>query len=585
MVPSAVRTPEEPLASAPRRLLDDGAHATPVDLLDAAHAALLERALSAERPAHALMRRAGSAVARLARALAPHARRVIVLAGPGNNGGDGFEAAACLKAQWPAVDLSLVWLGHAHTQPADARASRGRAEAAGVDIHGPFSPAAPQNVRDGRNGQIGTIGQPDAPKPGADLDAWCITLTRAQADTLVIDALLGRGLNRPVDGEMARLIDALNAGAARVLAVDLPSGLNGDTGIWPDTPRPAIVRADATLALLSPAPGLCTGHGRDHVGEPWWHDLDARLDSRSTGIPAQARLVRAATLAELRQPRPHRQHKGSVGDVWVIGGTPTMQGAACLAARAALEAGAGRVHVELLGAVDEVSGLIQAQAPGHDGAQPELMMGRRAEEVDLRLATVVAGCGGGAAMAGRLPEVLAHAARLVLDADALNAIARDPGLLAVLRQRADRGLASVVTPHPLEAARLLDSSVAAVQADRLGAARALTARLGCTALLKGSGSIVCGPRAAALPSINSSGNAALATPGSGDVLAGLIGALWSRLASSDWTAADPGDDVATAATRMAVYLHGWVAQSLSPHGAALPASRLAAALGDWLRRA
>jgi NAD(P)H-hydrate repair Nnr-like enzyme with NAD(P)H-hydrate dehydratase domain len=137
-----------------------------------------------------------------------------------------------------------------------------------------------------------------------------------------------------------------------------------------------------------------------------------------------------------------------------------------------------------------------------------------------------------------------------------------------------------LTPHPLEAARLLASSVADVQRDRLGAARALAVRYGCTALLKGSGSIVCAAAPDALPSINTSGNAALATPGSGDVLAGVIGAFWSQCAATDRLA----DDAATLATRAAVDLHGRVAQSMSPWGAALPASRLAAGVGDWLRR-
>lgn len=536
--------------SAPRRLLVGDALAEPVDLHDAAHAAALERTLATVRPSHALMQTAGLAVARLARALAPHARRVIVLAGPGNNGGDGFEAAAGLKSCWSDVSLSVLWLGRAALQPDDARASRLRAEAAGVEIHA---------LSD---------------SPSAGLATWCDALASADADTLVIDALLGRGLNRPADGDMARLIEALHAGAAMVLAVDLPSGLNGDTGVWPDGVAAPIVRADATLALLSPAPGLCTGHGRDVMGELWWHDLGTRPADAPHPVAAQARLERGSALARLLQPRPHRQHKGSVGDLWVVGGDHAMQGAAWLAARAALEAGAGRVHVDLL----DAAGL------GLDPGQPELMVGRRASTAELARATVVAGCGGGSAMAARLPELLTAAARLVLDADALNAIAGNAGLQDLLRQRAARGQASVLTPHPLEAARLLDSSVAAVQGDRLGAVRALSTRYGCTALLKGSGSIVCGPMTTALPSVNASGNAALATPGSGDVLAGVIGAIWSQVASSPYIAEYPGDDVASTATRAAVDLHGRVAQSMSPRGAALPASRLAAGVGDWLRR-
>lgn len=552
---TAPSTPPSSPDAAPVRLQMDahGGWGLPVDLHDAAHAAALERTLAAERAPHALMQTAGLAVARLARALAPHARRVIVLAGPGNNGGDGFEAAARLRADWPEVALELVWLGSDATQPPDARASRRRAEAAGVAIRALIHPA---------------------PASDAVWTSLCNTLAQADTDTLVIDALLGRGLNRPADGTMARLIEAVRAGRSRVLAVDLPSGLNGDTGFWPEAKGAPIIRADATLALLSPAPGLFTGEGRDWAGDGWWHDLGTGLSSASPVIPAQARLERGKALAGLLRPRPHRQHKGSVGDLWVVGGDRAMQGAAWLAARAALETGAGRVHVDLL----------DATGPGLDAGQPELMVGRRAGADELATATVVAGCGGGRGIAERLSELLTAAARLVLDADALNAVALDAVLQDLLRARAGTGRASVLTPHPLEAARLLGVDLGEVQADRLAAARALSARYGCTVLLKGSGSIVCGPSPQALPSINASGNAALATPGSGDVLAGVIGAFWSRAAADARIDPDPGDDTATLATRAAVDLHGRVAQSLSPCGAALPASRLAGAMGDWLRR-
>lgn len=538
--------------SAPRRLLEEGGYADAVDLHDAAHAAELERVLASTRAPLALMQAAGLAVARLARAMTPHARRVRVLAGPGNNGGDGFEAAARLKADWPDVHIDLAWLGHPASQPGDAAASRLRAEAAGV-----------------------AITELDHPPTGAAdrLATWCAELAQADGDTLVIDALLGRGLNRPVSGDLARLIDALNTGAARVLSVDLPSGLNGDVGVWPDGVDAPIVRADTTLALLSPSPGLCTGMGRDVVGELWWHDLGTG-SATPHAVAAQARLARGSALARLLQPRPHRQHKGSVGDLWVIGGDVAMQGAAWLAARAALECGAGRVHVDLL----------DAQGLGLDPGQPELMVGRCADRDELARATVIAGCGGGPAIAARLPELLSTTARLVLDADALNAIARDTNLQDRLRERSARGQASVLTPHPLEAARLLGSDVAAVQADRLAAVRALATSYRCTALLKGSGTLVCSASSGALPTINGSGNAALATPGSGDVLAGVIGAFWSQLAIRPLVEEGPGDDAATLATRAAVDLHGRVAQSMSHRGAALPASRLVSGLGDWLRR-
>ena len=144
----------------------------------------------------------------------------------------------------------------------------------------------------------------------------------------------------------------------------------------------------------------------------------------------------------------------------------------------------------------------------------------------LAATTVVCGCGGGADVRQALPPLLSHAARLVLDADALNALANDAALQALLRQRSARGLATVLTPHPLEAARLLACTTADVQSDRLAAAKALSVRLGATVLLKGSGTVIAAPTG--VPWVNSSGNAALATAGSGDVLAGWVAGLWAQ---------------------------------------------------------
>jgi hydroxyethylthiazole kinase-like uncharacterized protein yjeF len=212
-----------------------------------------------------------------------------------------------------------------------------------------------------------------------------------------------------------------------------------------------------------------------------------------------------------------------------------MSGAALLAATAALHAGAGRVMLTLL---DGNAGF------SIDTAQPELML-RHADALDLRHGAVVCGCGGGDAVRTVLPHVLAEAVRLVLDADALNAIAADAQLRQQLVRRAAAGLPTVLTPHPLEAARLLGQTTAEVQADRLAAARRLAEDCGCTVLLKGSGSIVAAPQQ--LPSINSTGNARLATAGTGDVLAGMVGACLAR-----------GDD-AFAAAVAASYRHGALA--------------------------
>ena len=230
-----------------------------------------------------------------------------------------------------------------------------------------------------------------------------------------------------------------------------------------------------------------------------------------------------------------------------------MTGAALLAARAALYGGAGRILVSLL---EDASGAAA------DALQAELMF-RSVDALDLRSLTVVCGCGGGEAIRPVMPAILSRCPRLVLDADALNAVAGDPSLQQLLHQRAARPFASILTPHPLEAARLLQCSTADVMRDRITAAKALAQDTGAVVVLKGSGTVIAEPNGAAR--LNLTGNARLATGGTGDVLAGLIGA---RLASG-MKAID--------AACSAVYLHGAVADEW-PAGETLTAGKLAARL-------
>jgi ADP-dependent NAD(P)H-hydrate dehydratase / NAD(P)H-hydrate epimerase len=221
-----------------------------------------------------------------------------------------------------------------------------------------------------------------------------------------------------------------------------------------------------------------------------------------------------------------------------------MTGAAVLAARAALHSGAGRVYLCPLGADD-------AASPAWDPTSPELMFRRWSALQNselLKRACVVCGCGGGHAVSAVLSETLQSARTLVLDADGLNAVAGSPALQDAVRQRMARNQTTVLTPHPLEAARLLGIDTAAVMADRLAAARALSERFGCICVLKGSGTVVCAP--GETPRINPSGNAALATAGTGDVLAGLIGAA---------LAAPETGRSALLRVADAVYHHGWLA--------------------------
>jgi hydroxyethylthiazole kinase-like uncharacterized protein yjeF len=455
---------------------------------------LEQRAAVALAP-HVLMQRAGLAVARLALALAPHARTFWVACGPGNNGGDGFEAAMHLK-QWGKEPI-VTWLGEEARAPDDARASLQRARTAGVR----FAAVAPR-----------------------DFDC-------------AIDALLGIGATRSPEGRLLQHIEALNAGPAPVLAVDVPSALHADTGT-----AVACVRATDTLSLLALKPGLFTAQGRDAAGTIWWDDLQVQDPEPATAMLSGP----PAAFARL-----HASHKGSYGDVAVVGGAPGMAGAALLCARAALHHGVGRVFV----------GFLDAAAPALDVQQPDLMV-RAWDSLDFTAMTVACGCGGGEAVRAALPRAFdAHA--LVLDADALNAIAGDAQLQSLLRARGQRGAATVLTPHPLEAARLLELTAAEVQANRLGAARDLARRFGCVVVLKGSGTVIAAPDEAVR--INPTGNARLAIAGTGDVLAGLVAA---RLAN--------GEDAFEAATA-AVYLHGLAADRWPAHEP-LTASALASRL-------
>jgi hydroxyethylthiazole kinase-like uncharacterized protein yjeF len=352
-------------------------------------------------------------------------------------------------------------------------------------------------------------------------------------------------------------IARLNRSAAPVLALDMPTGLNPDSGqTWAGEPTAHnVVKAAVTLTFMAAKPGLFMGHGRDMCGELWLDTLTRACPPDSLHEPASAWLNTPTSA----QHKAHASHKGSHGDVAVIGGEAMqahgmgMTGAALLASQAALHGGAGRVILSLLGQTTENS------------AAPSDVMQRAWEQLDLSRLTVVAGCGGGQAIQAQMAELLMHSARLVLDADGLNALAQDAHLQSLLRARAKTAGArpTVITPHPLEAARLLSTTTQAVQQDRLQAAQTLSDQLRCTVVLKGSGSVIASP--SQTPRINTSGNGLLATGGTGDVLAGLIGA---RLAQ--------GMDAHTAACQ-AVWQHGDAADHW-PKDQSLTASRLAASL-------
>ncbi len=453
----------------------------------------IEHAAQAALPPHTLMQRAGLAVAQLALALAPHARRVWIACGPGNNGGDGLEAAMHLQ-RWGKPSV-VTWLGSLDRAPPDAAASYQRAVDAGVTF---------------------------AETPPDDYD-------------LCIDALLGIGANvRAPEGRMAHWIKLMNAGTPPVLAVDLPTGLQADTGHIAQHS----VKARHTLSLLTLKPGLFTAHGRDAAGTVWLDDLATGQNPPiNQEVIAPTAWLAGAPMAVARH---HASHKGSYGDVVVVGGAPGMTGAALLAASAALHAGAGRVFV----------GLLDGGSLSVDTDQPELMF-RAVDALDFKGMTVVCGCGGGNAVRTPLSRILSTSAHIVIDADAINLIAKDTQLQALLIARGKRLAATVLTPHPLEAARLLGSTASQVQNDRLAAAQQLAQRYGCTVVLKGSGTVIAASGQA--PIINPTGNARLATAGTGDVLAGMVGA---RLAA--------GLSAFEAACH-AVYRHGHAADQWPDH--------------------
>lgn len=519
-----MHTPIPPAASPPDQTVTRvSGGAQPWPLHDTAATRALEaRALALAAP-HAVMERAGVSAARLLLALQPHARHIAVLAGPGNNGGDGLVAARHLHRL--GLDVRVLHLAASTRQPSDAAHASAQARSEGLRFV-----------------------------------AGTNELTQAD---VVIDALLGLGSHREPEGAIAEAVHWANAwsgtdaaahapahggaGTHRpdkpgkpILALDLPSGLHADTGARLGA---ACIKARWTLSLLTLKPGLFTAEGRDLAGDIWLDTLGSFEPSTATAWLGPASAPPTPGLAT----RLHAQHKGSFGDVLVVGGAAGMQGAVWLAARAALTAGAGRVYACPL-------------SPGSTAPWPEVMMRDPAwtnRDAGLQRCTVVCGCGGGQTVAEALPAVLAQAPRLVLDADALNRVAEQTELQQMLTQRASAGQTTVLTPHPLEAARLLGVDVVAVQRDRLAAAQALAHQWNTVVVLKGSGTVVTSPNQA--PWINANGNARLATPGSGDVLGGWLGGVWAQSAQHG----SPLDSALHAA-RLAVWLHGRAAENGSP---------------------
>jgi NAD(P)H-hydrate epimerase len=462
-------------------------------------------------PAVTLMETAGRAVADAAVHMLGAGRgHVAVVCGPGNNGGDGFVAARVLRDR--GLDAVVYLAVPREAIQGDARTHLAILERAG--------------------GSVQMIATPEQ---------LAVVDTRVIDAALVIDALFGVGLARPIEGHLAEVV-AMMLMAGRVLAIDIPSGLDADTG---DTLGTAVI-AERTVTMAALKIALVSAPGFARCGE---------VEVAEIGIPAA--LIATAQVGagvveidDVRQWLPHPrslEHKGRRGHVLVVAGSPGMRGAGRLAAMAALRAGAGLCT---LAAERDPEGSLDAPDPvmtrslAAGGDLATLLPGKAA-------IVIGPGIGGTSSAAARTREVLGAGVPAVFDADALNALADEPA--AVARAGGPGG----ITPHPGEAARLLGITIAAIEADRLEAARALAARTRAVVVLKGARTIVCdGASDRRHCSINPTGGPALATGGSGDVLAGTIGALLAQGLS----AAD--------AARAGVFVHGAAGDRLAEvHGA------------------
>lgn len=456
----------------------------------------LEELANAEPDAPVLMERAGLAAADLARNLCGDtAKAVLVLAGPGNNGGDAFEVAAHLKRGFFRV--SVVFAGERSKLPKDAQAALGKWEAAGGTLLG----AIPETSR----------------------------------FDLAIDGLFGIGLTRPLEGAHAALVGKLNALGAPILSLDIPSGINADTGAV----MGHAVRASHTITFIAHKPGLLTLDGPDHCG---MLKLDTLGIEPESVLDPEGELLDESILEEAIRPRPRNFHKGQAGSVGVLGGSAGMVGAAVIAGRAALQCGAGRVYL----------GLLTPRPPCVDYAQPELMLRKPSALTEKGLVDMlVAGPGMGRTASGKnvLRGALAAPVPLLLDADALNLIAATRALASAVSKR---DAPTIMTPHPAEAARLLGRTTGEVQTDRVASAREIARRYRSLVVLKGNGSVIAEPEGAFW--INPTGNPGMASAGMGDALAGMIAALCAQ-------GADP-----LQALLAGTYLHGAAADALAASG-------------------
>ncbi|SFH99314.1 NAD(P)H-hydrate epimerase [Pseudomonas guineae] len=484
----------------------------PLALYSAAQVRELDaRLIAAGTSGFELMSRAANTIWRALRRRWPAAGVLTVLAGRGNNAGDGYLVAAlALRAGW---QVQLLAVGDAMQLQGDAALARDQALTAGVLIQ-PWSECA-------------------------------------ELRGVVVDALLGTGLQGAVREPYAQAIRMLNSLGLPVLAVDIPSGLCADTG----QALGVAVRAELTVTLIGLKMGLLTGQSADYCGELQFDDLQA--DYHIVG--AQAYTAQRLAQANLPQlpARSRNVHKGQLGHVLVVGGEHGFAGAGLLAAQSALRAGAGLVSLATRSAHLSAAQarLPEVMAVGVASANQLMALGDAAS-----VWVVGPGLGQGAWARSLLSAAAVSGAAQIWDADALNLLAQ-----AVVQLPAT----VVLTPHPGEAARLLGISSAAVQADRPAAARALAQRFQAVCVLKGAGSLIAAPGGELW--LCDRGHPVMAGAGLGDVLAGVIGALLAQgLAALD-------------AAKLAVYLHACAGEQLALQGRGLAASDLCAVIRELLQ--
>jgi hydroxyethylthiazole kinase-like uncharacterized protein yjeF len=415
---------------------------------------------------YVLMNRAGQAAWRCLLQRWPRARRLLVACGSGNNGGDGYVLARLALASGLQVQV----------------------------VHAPGS---------GPRSELGRRAHADFIQAGGVVEVCEGALAAAD---VVVDAVLGIGLEQAPREPVAGLLRALNRMQAPILALDVPSGVDAGRGQVPGD----AVRAACTLQFIVPHLGLYTGAALDQVGELCLDRLGIDPDRYAAQAPAAAELLDDAALGRWLHARRRDTHKGQSGRVLCVGGDHGGGGAIALCAEAALRCGAGLVRV--------------GTRPGHVGPilarRPEAMV--RAVESDDQLQPLMAqrsviACGPGLGQEawGRHlhAQVLRSGMELVLDADALNLLEPEQALAPD----------TVLTPHPGEAARLLGTGIDQVQADRMAAAAGLAARHGCVVVLKGAGTIIAAP--GLMPAVLDAGNPGMATGGMGDLLTGTIASL------------------------------------------------------------